>query len=273
MPIHVFEQFVESKTDGRACEDLIVVNDAFAALIDGASDATGAVFAEKSGGRFAAEVIAESIRDLAAIATARMFADNLTSALVAAVAETHGKLAADSRWPAASVVCVSAHRREVWRIGDCTARVAGVLHAPNKRVDDAAYGFRAAINAAMLQTGSTLADVIETDPGYVATRALLDIQQHLSNKLGPWGFGCVNGTPVPDEYLEVFPLATQPTEVILASDGYPVVHSTLGESEETLANLMSEDPASIDQLWVMGKPTRPGANAPDDRAYLRLLVD
>jgi len=273
MTITISEQFVEAKTDARLCEDLVVVTNDYAAVIDGASDATGALFDGKAGGRFAAKAIAASIGSLAATATGREFADTLTSALSSAVAEAHGALSGATRWPAATVACVSAHRREFWRIGDCHGVIGGVPYPGGKRVDDAAYGFRAAMNAALAETGVALSELIETDPGYVASRALIDIQQHLSNKVGTWGFGCVNGTPIPDEYVEVVSLPPPPTEVILATDGYPVVHPTLRESEVALAEMTSRDPASINELWPMGKPSRPGANAPDDRTYLRIIVD
>ena len=62
MGIRVREQFVAGKSADRVCEDLIVVTDDFAAVIDGASDATGADFAGKTGGRLAAEIVATDAR-------------------------------------------------------------------------------------------------------------------------------------------------------------------------------------------------------------------
>lgn len=116
MGIQVLERFVEGKTDDGTCEDMIVVTDHFAAVIDGASDATGARFAGKTGGRFAAEVVAATIASLPANADARTFADALADALTQAVAAAAGELGADTRWPVAVLTCASAHRREVWRI-------------------------------------------------------------------------------------------------------------------------------------------------------------
>lgn len=273
MGLRVSEQFVESKSDGRDCEDLIVVSEHFAAVIDGASDETGVVFDRKTGGRFAAEVIAETISGLALTADARVFADSLARALGAAVKTAVGDLAEDVRRPAASVACASAHRREVWRIGDCNVLIGGTEHAGGKRVDDAAYGFRAAVNAALTAKGVSQEQLLRDDPGAKAARPLFDNQQHLANVVGPWGYGCVNGRAVPDDYLEVMPIPDGPMEVVITSDGYPVVHSTLSESEATLAGMVARDPAGIGELWSVGKSTKPGANAPDDRAYLRFVVE
>lgn len=92
MGIQVLERFVEGKTDDGTCEDMIVVTDHFAAVIDGASDATGARFAGKTGGRFAAEVVAATIASLPATADARAFADVLADALTQAVEAAQASL-------------------------------------------------------------------------------------------------------------------------------------------------------------------------------------
>lgn len=266
--IRVVEQFVEAKSDDRVCEDMIVVSDHFAAVIDGASDATGARFAGKSGGRLAAETITDSILRLSAAADGRTFADTLSTDLAMAV----GELPSDIRWPVAVVSCVSALRREVWRIGDCNVVIGEVEHESTFLVDRAASRFRAAVNAALLAKGTPIEEILLDDPGSQARRILTDNQQHLANSTGPWGYGCINGKPVPAKHIEVFPIPDGPTDVILTSDGYTVVRPTLAETEATLFRQIEDDPAAIGELWPIGKSTRPGSNAPDDRAYLRIRL-
>lgn len=267
--ISVVEQFVESKADDRVCEDMIIITDNFAAVIDGASDATGASFAGKSGGRLAAEIIAASIQRLSVDVDARSFADTLSTALCTAV----GDLAPDVRWPVAVVTCVSAERREVWRIGDCHVVIDGVEHASTFLIDNAASRFRAAVNAALIAKGTPIEEILDHDPGSQARRILTDNQQHLANTTGPWGYGCINGKEVPSEHIEVFPIREGPTEIILTTDGYTSVRPTLSETEATLSRLIREDPAAIGELWPIGKSARPGSNAPDDRAYLRIKLE
>ena len=263
------EKFVETKMDGRESEDVIVTAPGFAAVIDGTSDETGAVFDGRSGGLFAAQSLSEAIAALGAETTAREFADHITDFLREAVSSVVGELDDSVRWPSASIVCFCFERDEIWRIGDCSFALDGAVFRGEKRVDDAAYGFRAAVNAARLAGGEPLDQVVAEDPGRQAGRALYDSQQLLSNRLGPWGFGCVNGRQVPDEYVEVHPV-DDATEVVLASDGYPVLEPTLRESEDRLRTMMADDPAAVGDLWSMGKSLLPGANAMDDRAYLRL---
>lgn len=265
--------FVEGKQPGRDCEDVIVVSDNFVAVIDGATDETGASFAGRSGGKFAADVIADALNGMPASATSRAFADRMSDALATAVQAAVGPMSPDARWPVASVVCLAPFARQVWRIGDCHVRIGDALHPGTKRVDDASYGFRAVINAALLARGTPLEQVLEEDPGAAASRPLYDLQQHLANTTGPWGYGCVNGRPIPDEHVDVFAVPPGPCRVVLASDGYPVPHPTLKESEDHLATLMASDPVAIGELWPMGKSLKPGNRAMDDRAFVSVSFD
>ncbi len=181
------EEFVEGKSTDRVCEDLIVVTPNLAAVIDGATDETGATFDGKAGGHFAADTLAGAIRALAPNSTAREHAHALSSALTQAATEASQDNDEPTRWPSASLVCLSFDRHEIWRIGDCSFMIDGEPDIGTKRVDDAAYGFRAAINAALLAAGTPLDEILRTDPGARFTRPPFDLQQELTNQEGYWG--------------------------------------------------------------------------------------
>lgn len=265
----VLENFVQSKSADRTCEDVVVVTSDFAAVIDGATDESGTMYGGRTGGLLAAETLAAEIEQLDPWATARQFADRLSTALNSARGQAGSQDGSSVRWPSASLVCLSFARDEIWRIGDCSFLVDGEPNIGTKRVDDAAYGFRAAINAALLASGTPLEEILRSDPGAGFARPLFDLQQHLTNTEGPWGYGCINGRPVPDRFVEVFPLAPDVDQVVLASDGFPDLRPTLEDSERRLRELLEMDPAAVAELWAAGKALRPGANSVDDRAYLR----
>jgi hypothetical protein len=51
MAVHIIEQFLTSKHgDPGRCEDVIVATDDFAAVVDGATDITGALYEGVTGG-------------------------------------------------------------------------------------------------------------------------------------------------------------------------------------------------------------------------------
>jgi len=262
----VVEEFVETKIDGRVCEDLVVVTDSYALVIDGASDATGMDFGGRSGGQLAAETIQLAFKGMDPHATAREVVDELSAQLAKAV----GDLSPSVRWPAATVVCLSLSRNEIWRVGDGSFVVDGEPNIGLLRVNEVKSDFRAAVNTALMASGIEQSEILMDDPGAALALALTNVQQHLSNRPGPWGYGVINGGAVPDEFLEIFELPISVGEVVLASDGYPDPLATLGESETRLHQLLRQDPAAIGELAAGGKPLREGANSVDDRAYLRL---
>lgn len=265
--------FVEGKRGDRDCEDAIVASDDFVAVVDGATDETGASFAGRSGGRFAADVVVEAVKSMSPTITHREFADCLTRAMAEAVEEVIGPRSPGFRWPVASVACYAARLRQVWRIGDCHIRIGDVLHPGRKRVDDASYGFRAVINSALIAEGMPVEQVLRDDPGAEASRPLYDLQQYLANTTGPWGYGCINGVPVPDQHIDVLLVPPGPHRVVLATDGYPELLATLAESEARLFELMTSDPVAIGDLWSMGKCLKPGSRSMDDRAFVGIEVD
>lgn len=273
MAVRIIESFVEGKDPEGACEDILVMSDRAVAVIDGASDESGLRLRGLAGGRFAAEVLAEAIEAGHEDADARAFADRLTQALVDQGHAALGRgLTNADRWPVASVIYLSVVHRQLWRIGDCNALVDSVFHDGTKLVDDAAYSFRAVVNAALMRRGTTLDEVLANDPGHAAARVLFDNQQQLANRPGRWGFGCINGKPVPTELIDVIDLPDE-CEIVLASDGYPELLPTLAETEARLHELLALDPAAVDQLWTMGKSLRPGYRSIDDRAYVRFALD
>lgn len=267
----IVEQHVLGKIEGMVCEDMVVATEHHVAVIDGASDATGERYGDTTGGKFAADVIAGAISQLDRNTDARGFADAVTNALATAIQAERGDLETHVRRPAAAGICFAVEANEVWRIGDCHLVLDGEASLGGKAIDDATTGFRAAINTALMRTGVTVDEIRADDPGRQAARQLNDLQQQVANWVGPWGYGCINGTPVPDEFVEVIEIAPDVRELVMTSDGYPVPGSTLADSEAELARLLAVDPAAVDELWRMGKALRPGAHGPDDRAYVRLL--
>jgi hypothetical protein len=270
--IEVVESFAAGKSPDRSCEDVVVVTDHFAAVIDGGTDLSGRLYGGMPGGLFAARTIADEIRALEPDVGVDAFVARLAHGLRRAVTSVDGPLRPDTVWPYASVVCLSAARRQVWRVGDCHAVVDGAPHHGGKRVDDAAYAFRAAVTAALLARGTPIETVLADDPGTQASLPLYEIQQHLANRPGPWGYGVVNGDPVPPELVDVLTLPDHAHEVVLASDGYPEILATLADSERRLRELLAEDPTATGPLWRVGKSLRPGHDSMDDRAWLRLAV-
>lgn len=263
----LLEMSIIAKDDTARCEDAVVLTDTHIAVIDGMTASLGNDSTNSEPpGRIAATRLAAATLRLPADATAQKAVQTFTAALKADSRKHHDVLFG------ASISCLSVCRREIWRIGDCHLRIGEAEHFGDKAVDQANASYRAAINHAALAAGATVDDLRAHDPGRLATRPLIDAQRRLANYTGTYGYGVLNGTAVPEQFIETFPLDDDPVEVTLMSDGYPSFGHDLSDAETRLRGALERDPACIGELVRMAKNWRPGSNGPDDRSYVRLHV-
>jgi hypothetical protein len=261
---------LETKLAGKhpdpiKCEDRLVLTGGLVAVVDGATDKSGITIDSPYGpistGRFAADVVAGVLeRSTPGVSPAAMVAE-ITATLDAAIERTIGNVRPHDR-PAASVVVFDPTARLVWRVGDCALRIDDTVFAPHKRIDQVTSDFRSAMLAATPPTG-------DHDHGREAVLPLLRMQGVFANTIGEFGYGVLNGTSVPSEYLEVFSLAVDATEIVLASDGYPELSANLGVAEARLAALLEIDPWCVGPLRST-KGLQPGLQSFDDRAWVRI---
>ena len=256
------------KNDASRCEDAVVLTDNHVAVIDGMTTGfgDGSNHGSVPPGRIAAKSMAEATASLDPSATAEEAVTAYTAAL-----HDDGHRFSEVLF-GASIVCLSLHRREAWRVGDCHLRIGRIEHFGVKDVDAANSAYRAAINHACVAGGTSVEQLRVRDVGRHATRPLLDAQRHLANYTGPFGYGVVDGTPVPSRFIEVHTLPDNGVEITMMSDGYPAFGSDLADAEVQLAASLQRDPACIDELCRMAKAWKPGTNGPDDRSYVRLRL-
>lgn len=70
---------------------------------------------------------------------------------------------------------------------------------------------------------------------------LLEKQLSFQNKELEFGYECFDGTPIPKNMIGIHNLPDNGI-VILSSDGYPKLFSSLKESENYLKSVLKEDP-------------------------------
>ena len=256
------------KDNFTRCEDAVVLTDNYVAVIDGMTTGFGDRRNSRAvpPGRIAAKRMVEITVSLGPWATAEEAVNAYTTAL-----QDDSRRFSEVLF-GASIVCLSLNRREAWRVGDCHLRIGRLEHFGEKYVDSANCTYRAAINHASLAGGTSVAQLRARDVGRHATGPLLDAQRHLANYTGPFGYGVLNGTPVPSRFVEVHPLPSNGVEITMMSDGYPAFGTDLAEAEARLAEALSRDPACINELSRMAKAWEPGTNGPDDRSYVRLRL-
>lgn len=271
----LLEEFSQGKRAG-ASEDRVVVTAAHAFVIDGASDPTGLAVEGLSGGEWVAEAVAQACRRIPSHADAVEAVSLLTAEVRARLERCAPELLqAGRRRPFCHLVAYSAARREVWRLGDGHLRVGRSVHLGSKEVDDVAYRFRRAVLLGRLAAGEDLEMLAAIDPGTEAAAALYAVQHLFQNAPADslLSYGCIDGTDVDPGHLEVFSAAAG-EEVVLASDGFFDLSGSLADAEASLEAAVTSDPLSVGEpLWRFGKGPKPGYLAPDDRSWVRLLVE
>lgn len=268
--MEILEQFVRGKAgDPEICEDAIVVTSGHVAVIDGATDVSGRSYQGRAGGWWAMAACRDVIQQLPYEVDAHTAVAAMASEIEASI--DSGLTPAER--PSAAVTVYSRARREIWQVGDVGFAYRGLPVAvgrPRKLIDQIAVSFRVAVLTAEVAAGNLSMDrVTEVDPGRLAARALISRQGALRNNLGPYGFAAIDGRPVPSSLVVVHPLPEEIDELVIASDGYPVIAETLAEAEATLAVLLEKDPWCVAEL-AGTKALMPGQESFDDRAYVRI---
>lgn len=242
-----------------------MVTSELAAVVDGATTSGDVTYplggVELPGGLVAAQLVSEVLAHLPATVSPREAVDQLSAAFRSQWPNAEGPL------PAATVAVYNACRREVWRVGDCGVRIDANLHRRVMRVDAVNAEFR----AAFLKSFPVAERAEQAARARALIVPLLERQHRFANRSGDLGYGVINGSQVPDEFIEVFDVPSTSAEVVLCSDGYPDWSGTLRAAEDTLADLLRRDPLCVDDL-LGTKGVSPGMTSFDDRAWLRLAV-
>lgn len=266
MRIEVVESFTIAKAAGRLNEDVIAFTANFAAVIDGSTTPAARSDTGLTGGRIAAQAVATTLERLSPDADLGEFLD----ASARAITEAADAAGIPSESPSATAAVVSAARQEAWMIGDvhCSLRP----HPGHTAVDQHAISMRVETLLAAIAAGADPESLRRDDPGRRAIASLLRTQVIHRNALDDrLGYTALSATPPPVEMCAVLMVPVDCGEIILASDGYPQVATTLAESERLLAKDIAADPLRVG-AHPATKAVAPGANSFDDRAYLRIRV-
>lgn len=173
----------------------------------------------------------------------------------------------------ASMAVYSARKHEVWMIGDCLCRFNGITHTNPKRVDAVLATVRADAMRYLLQKGHSIVELQTRDLAREWIWPYLKDQCAFQNsdEAGPFGYAVLDGFPVNASKVLVLPIPRNTQELVLASDGYPVLCDTLMDSEHELTHLLEEDPLCIGK-YPSTKGLAKGNRSFDDRSFLRIAL-
>lgn len=248
----------------------------FAAVVDGSTSKGTLLLGGKSSGRVAMEIVCESIQHLDANITSAEAANKLTNDIRQLYIENdlleNAIAKAENRFTCSAVI-FSKRRREIWFIGDCQCRFGGQTYTNEKLVDRILADIRCDAIEYLLRHGHTIEDLRQKDLGRLFILDALRDQCHFQNTEddNPYRYAVIDGFPIDERMVKIIPVPVSVHEIVLASDGYPVLCDTLEESERELQLLLKDDPLCHRKNRCT-KGMMADANSYDDRTFLRIEI-
>ncbi len=268
----VLEQFSLSKTgDNEKNEDRIAVTKDFIAVFDGVTSRAGSTLKGMSTGRFASGVLAAALeklpRDIDAHGAIGIMNRTLRDEALKAAQEEGKSFTETWAWPASAMLVYSKVLREIWRVADSTFVVDGKADYKIFPQETTWAQLRRAYICAKIARGASEDEMLDHDLSWDMLTPIIAELKVFANYDGPFGYGVLNGSPIPRMHIEVVSVP-QAKEIIFASDGYPEVFGTLRDTEADLKRIVGEDPLMY-KLHPQVKGVKKGQVSFDDRSYIR----
>jgi len=267
--IVVYEKQLISK-DGNpeTNEDGIFINDSYIAVVDGVTAKGMLKWNGKKSGRHARDIILEALKKAPADFRAREMILYLNRSLFDEYGENTQffKENKEERLQA-NIILYSAFKKEVWCFGDCRCIVNGEIHLHEKAIDRFTSELRSKFLEEEIKRGKTVEELMRLDTGREHIMPYLLKQTDYANAKGEFGYDVLDGFEIDADRTVIYKPEAN-SEIVLASDGYPVLRGTLEESERELQYILSNDKL----LFRLHKETKgliSGNLSFDDRAYIR----
>lgn len=166
----------------------------------------------------------------------------------------------------ASAICYSKTRKEIWMVGDCQCLINGQLYDNPKPTETENASKRSDFIRKAIAEGVTITELRKHDTGrdYIYDDLITATQRQNID------YAVIDGFSVPMEKIKILHV-NENDEIVLASDGYPILKSSLDESEKALTDILQQDPLcylhfKATKGWMLGNKSF------DDRAYIRFRI-
>lgn len=264
-------KIVGKHNDDLTCEDGIIVTPDFIAVIDGSTSKTAFRFnPTMNNGRFCMLLISKFISGMPKDITLEDFCSSVTDCIHNYYRSDEASfLSHPERRMCASVVIYSKHRHEIWMIGDCQCMVDGVLHTNGKPSEARIANERTEVFATMVDKHPDMIQDGQLVNDYARKAVLPELIRSMMDENKT--YAVIDGFPVYADGIKTISLDKGYHEVVLASDGYPFLCSTLQKSEAKLTKQLQNDPYNI-QSFKATKGLMRGNVSFDDRAYIRFAT-
>jgi hypothetical protein len=267
----IIERYIASKYgDMKLCEDGIFANEHYIAVIDGVTSKGKLTWKGATGGFHAKEILKNALSALDGSESKELVFQTLNNALYQQYQNADFFYKNPEERLQATLVIYSVHAAQIWRFGDCQFMLNGTPYADEMKIDGLLAEVRSIFLELELLGGTEMASLLQSDPSSEIIFPILKRQSQFANMDCEYGFAVLDGFCKDFSRIECVNVP-QASEVILASDGYPRLCSTLEESENFLVWLRENDPLCI-RSYKSTRGFTNGKTSLDDRAYIRFTA-
>lgn len=271
--MRIIEKFIKGKKSQETCEDALVYNDNFVAVIDGVSSKSNYSYDGMTTGKISSNIVKNVIAAMNSKTALNEFIELVNSEYDSFYRKNSFELDVLKYGLQSMAVVYSDYQKKIWLIGDCVAVVNGVTYENPKKSDIVLSELRSMlINAYLIKDGLTESQYFKD--GDLARKEIepliLEGTIFANKENSEWGYSVLNGEEIPNELIKIISVKDG-DEVVLASDGYPKVYTHLEESENHLKHILDKDLYCY-KLYKSTKGVQKKNLSFDDRTYIRFEV-
>lgn len=261
----IIEQFRRGKVSDEQCEDTLVTTPDFLGIVDGVTAKSPFRYQGKATGKWASTLIAQTITEADPATTLPALLQQINGNIQHFYEQVPFPYDRVSQGLQAVAVIYSRQARQLWLVGDCQLLVDGKAITNPKKSDIVLGEFRSLVLA-------TTSSTQNNDPGRDAILPwILKATQFANDASTDWGYAIINGQSIPEKLCRVIQLDSQPHQIVMASDGYPILKECLADTETELKRVLTTDPQCT-HGYVSTKGLKTGNRSFDDRSYLRFTI-
>lgn len=265
----IIEKSIIGKKNQQECEDGIAINDNFIAVIDGSTSKTPVTINPgMRNGKYCMELIKQYVGSIPKDIDVYEFCSGITEIIRLEYIKRHIDIQRLQTNPTerltASAIVYSAYRQQIWMIGDCQCIADNTFYDNPKPQESTLADKRAEYLQNAINDGMSIDEIQIEDPGrrYIL-QELIESCKEQNNT-----YAVIDGFDIPQNKIKKIDIKNPNTEIVLASDGYPVLRATLKDSEDELNKQLLNDPLCI-HTFKATKGLIKGNQSFDDRSYIR----
>lgn len=274
MSVKIIESFIKGKKNNKElCEDGLVITENYISIIDGVTSKGNTLWQNMTSGVYVKKLLINAINNMSPNLNAE---DSILylNTLIKEEYEKSNMYEYVKEHPEerlqANLIVFNISKNEIWMWGDCQALINKKLYHKEKKIDKILSEARSLFIDLELKNGKTVEDIIKNDTGRKYILPLLKQSIVYNNTIGEYGCNVLDGFEImPKSVVKI--KVKENDEIVLASDGYPVLKNSLKESEEKLLEILEKDPLLIN-IYKSTKGLQQGNISYDDRTYIKFVV-